>query len=217
MAWPSTCTRKAGSERPASSGENSTSSHSDRAKDTALITWSTHSSRSMRSLCFRWMSLVARKVWMRWRGADLTASWARLMSASLARASPAITIGRPSRRPSVRGPTSSAMRRTASKSPGEAMGKPASQMSTPRRDSCRAISSFSSTLSVAPGDCSPSRRVVSKINTVSALSVISRLAHLKKTTNDWPQTIAGKNALAVVWGLSSVVSPTPLRAQSPWD
>ena len=40
-------------------------------------------------------------------------------------------------------------------------------MSTPRRASCSAISSFSPTSSEMPGDCSPSRRVVSKILTVS--------------------------------------------------
>ena len=52
---------------------------------------------------------------------------------------------------------------TASKSPGDAMGNPASHTSTPRAESCRAICSFSVMLSVAPGDCSPSRSVVSKM------------------------------------------------------
>ncbi len=56
---------------------------------------------------------------------------------------------------------------TASKSPGLAMGKPASMMSTPSRASCWAISSFSLAFSEMPGDCSPSRRVVSKICTRS--------------------------------------------------
>lgn len=55
--------------------------------------------------------------------------------------------------------------RTASKSSGEAMGNPASMMSTPRRASWRAMSSFSLLVSVAPGDCSPSRSVVSNIRT----------------------------------------------------
>src|ERR687885_1456168 len=45
------------------------------------------------------------------------------------------------------------------------MGKPASITSTPRRASWWAISSFSGVLSEIPGDCSPSRRVVSKIST----------------------------------------------------
>src|SRR3989442_12983234 len=58
-----------------------------------------------------------------------------------------------------------AIRLTAPKSPSDVIGKPASMTSTPSRSSCRAISSFSSTLRVAPGDCSPSRSVVSKIRT----------------------------------------------------
>src|SRR5215211_881740 len=52
---------------------------------------------------------------------------------------------------------------TASKSPGDAAGNPASMMSTPSPTRASATSSFSSTVIVAPGDCSPSRNVVSKI------------------------------------------------------
>ena len=63
--------------------------------------------------------------------------------------------------------TSRAIARTASKSPGEAMGKPASMTSTPRRASWWAISSFSVAFSEMPGDCSPSRKVVSKMTTRS--------------------------------------------------
>ena len=100
---------------------------------------------------------------MRGRRAGRTASHARSISALAARASPAI-VGAFSAVP-----VSSAMRRTASKSPGDAIGNPASMMSTPIRANCRAISSFSSIFSVAPGDCSPSRRVVSKIRTISAI------------------------------------------------
>ena len=58
---------------------------------------------------------------------------------------------------------------TASKSPGEAIGKPASITSTPRRASCCAISSFSPVFSEMPGLCSPSRRVVSKMITRSSV------------------------------------------------
>jgi hypothetical protein len=54
---------------------------------------------------------------------------------------------------------------TASKSPSEAIGKPASMMSTPISSRIWAICSFSSSVIVAPGDCSPSRSVVSKIRT----------------------------------------------------
>ena len=61
--------------------------------------------------------------------------------------------------------TSAAMARTASKSPTEAMGNPASMTSTPSAASARAISSFSAMFMLAPGDCSPSRKVVSKIRT----------------------------------------------------
>ena len=59
---------------------------------------------------------------------------------------------------------------TASKSPGEVIGKPASITSTPSRASCWAISTFSAVLSEIPGDCSPSRRVVSKMWTRFASS-----------------------------------------------
>ena len=52
---------------------------------------------------------------------------------------------------------------TASKSPGEAIGKPASITSTPNSSNTLEICNFSSKLIEAPGDCSPSRIVVSKI------------------------------------------------------
>ena len=67
-------------------------------------------------------------------------------------------------RPQMTGPSTFwAIPLTASKSPGEAIGKPASITSTPRRASCWAISTFSAAFSEIPGDCSPSRRVVSKM------------------------------------------------------
>ena len=56
---------------------------------------------------------------------------------------------------------------TAAKSPSEAIGKPASMTSTPMVSSIAAISSFSSKVMVAPGHCSPSRKVVSKMTTRS--------------------------------------------------
>ena len=52
---------------------------------------------------------------------------------------------------------------TASKSPLDAAGNPASIMSTPRASNAVAIFNFSSIFIEAPGDCSPSRNVVSKI------------------------------------------------------
>src|SRR5262245_64215281 len=61
---------------------------------------------------------------------------------------------------------------TASASAGEAIGKPASMMSTPSASSARAISTLAATSSVKPGACSPSRKVVSKMTTRSGLSLI---------------------------------------------
>ena len=67
-------------------------------------------------------------------------------------------------RPQITGPSTwREIASTASKSPGEVIGKPASITSTPSRASCCAISTFSAVLSEMPGDCSPSRRVVSKM------------------------------------------------------
>ena len=74
--------------------------------------------------------------------------------------------------------TSRAIACTASKSPGEAIGKPASITSTPRRASWWAISSFSLVFSEMPGDCSPSRRVVSKMNTRSSVMSLLRFGLL---------------------------------------
>ena len=73
-----------------------------------------------------------------------------------------------------------AIRRTASKSPLEAIGNPASMTSTRMSSRILASSSFSSRDIEAPGDCSPSRMVVSKTMTrpdtvsVEGMSVIER-------------------------------------------
>lgn len=85
------------------------------------------------------------------------------MSPSTQRASPA----------TVEFLTILAIASTARKSSGDETGKPASMTSTPSRSSWRAISSFSLKFMLHPGDCSPSRRVVSKILTVLVLMVIS--------------------------------------------
>ncbi len=61
--------------------------------------------------------------------------------------------------------TSRAIWWTASQSPREAAGKPASMTSTPSSASARAIRSFSGCVMLQPGDCSPSRSVVSKMRT----------------------------------------------------
>src|SRR4051794_23656522 len=153
------------SERDPSSGENSTSSQRARACATAARAWPMTSSRVVCSFRSMWMSLVAMKVWMRGRSESLTAFHAASMSATAVRASPQMT-----------GPsTSRAIAWTASKSPGEVIGKPASMMSTPSRESWSAISTFSGLLSAMPGDCSPSRSVVSKIRTRFASSLMGLL------------------------------------------
>lgn len=54
---------------------------------------------------------------------------------------------------------------TARKSPSEAIGKPASMISTPSRSSCCAMRIFCSMSILQPGDCSPSRKVVSNMST----------------------------------------------------
>jgi hypothetical protein len=67
-------------------------------------------------------------------------------------------------RAQVTGPsTSVAMRATASVWAGDEMGKPASMTSTFRSANLWAMRTFSETVIEAPGACSPSRRVVSKI------------------------------------------------------
>src|SRR5580700_6315568 len=100
---------------------------------------------------------VEMKVWMRDCLAGLTASPARSMSLKPARARPHTTAFL------VR----LAISFTAAKSPSEATGKPASMMSTPMVSRSSATSSFSSWVMVAPGHCSPSRKVVSKMTTRS--------------------------------------------------
>jgi hypothetical protein len=67
--------------------------------------------------------------------------------------------------------TSPAIARIASKSPSELAANPASITSTRMRSSCRAMRSFSSLVIEAPGDCSPSRKVVSKMMSRSDMPV----------------------------------------------
>src|SRR4029077_3619260 len=77
--------------------------------------------------------------------------------------------------PQMIGPsTSRATAATLSKSPREAAGKPASMTSTPSSASARATRSFSGRVMLQPGDCSPSRSVVSKISTRSGLAAMGR-------------------------------------------
>ena len=70
----------------------------------------------------------------------------------------------------------SAMALTASKSPLELAAKPASITSTLSRSSWRAMRSFSSLVMDAPGDCSPSRKVVSKMINWSLIRILRCVA-----------------------------------------
>src|SRR6266700_6185351 len=114
-------------------------------------------SRVIFSFTRRCRSEVARKICRRGAAAGFRASIAAPTSSFLARASAAIGTLR----------TSCATFRTASRSPRDAIGKPASITSTFRAASCRAKRIFSSVFIEKPGDCSPSRSVVSKMRTTS--------------------------------------------------
>ena len=64
---------------------------------------------------------------------------------------------------------------TDSKSPFEAIANPASIISTPKACKVSAILNFSSKFIEHPGDCSPSLKVVSNINTFSEESLLTFL------------------------------------------
>ena len=126
--------RKSGSERPASSGENSTLSVYSRAQPIALIACSNTWSAVIRSFICMWIGELAMNVWMRIDFAGRSASPARRMSFSFARASAHTVLSR----------IALAMSCTASKSPFDDAGNPASITSTRSRSSCRAMRVFSS-------------------------------------------------------------------------
>ena len=151
------CPRNSMSLRLASSAENSTSGQRVLAYSTILPMDSSACVREMRNLCFRCRSEVARKTCTRGSAARSRAPSAASISSRRVRASPATVLCLISR----------ATSRTASKSPCEAMGKPASITSTPRASSRRASRSFSAVFMEKPGACSPSLSVVSKIRTIS--------------------------------------------------
>src|SRR5215468_10610909 len=118
---------------------------------------------------------------MRGRAACESASQARSMSSGVVRHSAAM-MGRRQ---------VFATSRTAAKSSSEAIGKPASIISTPSASSCRAILSFSSRFMLHPGDCSPSRNVVSKIATRSLIRVSP---YHKRFSKDF-----GQETKSVIW------------------
>ena len=134
-------------------GENSTSSQNLRAKEIAFTPISMISSLAFSTIWSRCTLEVERKTWMRGFSAFSKAFAVASISFSSARERPAMLAPR----------ISSAICLTDSKSPGEATGKPASITSTLSRASCRAISSFSLIFRLAPGHCSPSLKVVSKM------------------------------------------------------
>ena len=121
---------------------------------TAQRACSSTSAGSRPSFFSMWIGLVPSTMWMRERTAPASAS-ARCVDVVRAARGRATRRSAPARR--------RATARTPSKSPGDAPAKPASMTSTPSRSSCSAISAFSCGCSAMPGDCSPSRNVVSKI------------------------------------------------------
>jgi hypothetical protein len=141
-----------------------------RAKRTDWRACSSTCSGVMRSFFSMCSALVAMKVWMRARLASFRASAARAMSRSLARASEQMVESLMAR----------AMACTDSKSPLELAAKPASITSTFSRSSWRAMRSFSSRVMEAPGDCSPSRRVVSKMISWSVMGSLVFLVDAKR-------------------------------------
>lgn len=124
------------------------------------------------------------KVWMRGDLACFTASQQRSISLKLARERPQIVAFCACR----------AISETAAKSPSEAMGNPASMMSTPISSRSWAISSFSAWVIVAPGDCSPSRSVVSKIKTWSVMSAVPELLSWRVPTPERSRRMARSEA-----------------------
>ena len=132
---------------------------------------------------------VAITVWTRPRLANFTASAQRSMSFGCARDRPAMTAFLERRAISL----------TAWKSPSEVIGKPASMTSTPISSSISATSSFSSKVMVAPGHCSPSRKVVSNMMTRSLSDLFTGV--IGKFLLSW---------CAVFWALRvSVISTNP--------
>ncbi len=154
--------KKSSSVRLPSSADHSTSSVNLVAKLTLSLIASITVSSSICNLCFICSGDVEINVCMRRPSAGAMASAQTSISLRMARDRPH----------TVAFLTVFATCCTLSKSPLEAMGKPASIISTPMSSSRAAILSFSSRFMEQPGDCSPSRNVVSNIYTRSVLSVL---------------------------------------------
>ena len=161
MADSTTRARKSQSLRVASSAENSTLGHLERAYFTISPARSSTLSGLILSLYSMCRGEVDKNTWIRgdwaWRTASKAAS---------------ISLGRAlAREPTVQSLMIRATSDTDSKSPGEEIAKPASMTSTFRRSSCLATSSFSCRFMLQPGACSPSRSVVSKMRIFLLLSM----------------------------------------------
>ncbi len=78
---------------------------------------------------------------------------------------------------------------TELKSPGLDTGKPASMTSTPNSSRALATSIFSTVLSWHPGTCSPSRRVVSNIKSLSLIGktilILFQIPIFRKNNGNW--------------------------------
>ena len=109
--------------------------------------------RSMRSLCSRWRSEVARNTWMRGRAAPASAAQARSMSPVTARARPG--HDRPSAPPRRR-PHRLEIPVGRDREAGF------DDVRRPAAPAAAAMRSFSAGVMLKPGACSPSRSVVSK-------------------------------------------------------
>src|SRR5437899_6969592 len=79
---------------------------------------------------------------------------------------------------------------TERKSPSDANGNPASITSTPKRSNWRASDIFSSRYIEQPGDCSPSRSVVSKI----VMFLVDIFPREKKPGIDLPKILDRKKS-----------------------
>ena len=172
--------RKSGSDRPASSGENSTLSVYSRAQPTAFTACSSTCAGVMRSFICMWMRRARDERMDAHRlRAGLSASAARRMSFSFARASAHTVL-------SV---IAFAMSCTASKSPFDDAGKPASMTSTRSRSSWRAMRASRRASSTRRAICSPSRSVVSKMIRWSDMVLLDLQAAPRRALRECKRTL----------------------------
>ncbi|MDT4868094.1 hypothetical protein FQZ97_1030400 [compost metagenome] len=118
----------------------------------------------------------------------------------------------------------SAIALTAAKSPGLAMAKPASITSTRKRSRALAMRSFSSPVMEAPGLCSPSRSVVSKMMTRSLLLMLGSSRMRRSTgpalgpmsiSRDCRVKCAGREARRTPATVAAKAPPTEAESKRP--